>query len=177
MAVTKWNSVPDYDEWGKDSFWSCGDWVQWHKLLKEHFGSDKARYIWNYAYKQGTAFASHGNCRTFDSDFRAYASKNNLDIMEGTGFFAPILNIFGGALDFVDGIGDSISNIGQGIGKAGNVVKILIPVSLVGVGVYFGIRAYQNLRNPDLAMRRRAQNAELRRKKLETAVQAAKIAI
>ena len=40
MAVTTWNTAPNYDEWGSDSYWSCADWVQWHKLLKEKFGKD-----------------------------------------------------------------------------------------------------------------------------------------
>lgn len=173
MAVTSWNSVPDYDEWGKDSYWSCDDWMRWHGLLKEHFGAEKARYIWNYAYKQGTMFAAHGDCRTFNSNFRAYAQKNNLDTYAGTGILGPVLNVFGGALDLIDGIGDTISGVAGGIGKAGRVVKVILPLALVGTGVYFGVRAYQNLRNPDLAMRRRAQNASIRKQKMEIASKAA----
>lgn len=169
MAVTSWNSVPDYDEWGRDSFWSCDDWMRWHGLLKQHFGAEKARYIWNYAYKQGTMFAAHGDCRTFNSNFRAYATKNNLDTYAGTGILGPVMNVFGGVLDFVDGIGDTISGVAGGLGKAGRVIKVILPLALVGTGVYFGVRAYQNLRNPELAMRRRQQNADLRNKKLEMA--------
>ena len=35
MAVTTWNTVPNYDEWGSDTYWSCEDWIQYHKLLKQ----------------------------------------------------------------------------------------------------------------------------------------------
>jgi hypothetical protein len=146
MAVTSWNSVPDYDEWGRDSFWSCDDWIRWHALLKEHFGAEKARYIWNYAYKEGSMFSAHSDCRTFNSAFRTYAQKNNLDTYAGSSFLGPIMNVFGGALDLVDGIGDTISGIAGGIGKAGKVFKVILPLALVGTGVYFSVRAYQNLR-------------------------------
>jgi hypothetical protein len=146
MAVTNWNSVPDYDEWGRDSFWSCDDWMRWHGLLKQHFGPEKARYIWNHAYKQGTMFAAHSDCRTFNSDFRAYATKNNLETYAGASFLGPVMNIVGGAMDLIDGIGDAISGVAGGIGKAGNVIKIIVPLALVGTGVYFGVKAYQNLR-------------------------------
>jgi hypothetical protein len=56
MAVTTWNTVPDYDEWGRDTYWNADDWITWHKLLKQHFGQDRANIIWNYAYAQGSAF-------------------------------------------------------------------------------------------------------------------------
>jgi hypothetical protein len=175
MAVTKWSDIPNYDEWGKDTYWSCDDWVRWHMLLKDHFGSEKARYIWNYAYKQGTAFADHGNCRTFNTTFRSYAQKNGLDTYAGTGILGPILNVFGGVFDVVDSIGDTISNVAGGLGNASKVLKVAIPLALTGVGVYFGIRAYQNLRNPDLEMRRKRLRSELKEKKIGQAAQAAKL--
>jgi hypothetical protein len=149
MAVTSWNSTPNYDEWGRDTAWSCADWARWHTLLKEHFGAEKAKYIWEYAYQKGTMGASHYDCRTFNTEFRTYVSKNKLSTYDSAGILSPILNVSGGVLDVVDSIGDTISNFAKGLGNAGKVLKIAVPVALVGAGIYFGAKAYKNLKNPN----------------------------
>jgi hypothetical protein len=177
MAVTKWSDIPNYDEWGKDTYWSCDDWKTWYYLLKEHFGTDKARYIWNYAYAQGTALASHWDCRTYNSDFREFVKKNNLNTLANAGMLAPLINVLGGVFDFVGSIGDTISNVAGGLGTAGKVIKVAIPVSLIGAGVYFGFRAFQNLRNPELEMRRRKMRADLQAQRMGQAAQAAKFMV
>jgi hypothetical protein len=174
MAVTTWNTVPNYDEWGNDTFWSCEDWMQWHKLLKGHFGEEKARYIWNTAYSKGTMGAAHWDCRTFNTAFRDYASKNKLETKASAGIFSPVIGITGGILDVVDGVGDFFSGVSKGLGKAGKVVKVGVPLVLVGVGIYYGVRAYQNLKNPELAMRRAAFRRSQRRQDMQAASNLAK---
>lgn len=174
MAITTWNIVPNYDEWGNDTYWSCDDWIQWHKLLKAHFGEEKARYIWTTAYSKGTMGAAHWDCRTFNTTFRDYASKNKLDTYASAGILSSVLNVAGGALDVFDSVGDFISGLGAGLGKAGKVVKVIVPLAFVGAGIYFGVRAYQNLKNPDLAMRRAAFRRSQRRQDLQAAANIAK---
>lgn len=177
MAVTSWNSVPNYDEWGRDTYWSCEDWMTWHGLLKKHFGEEKARYIWNYAYKEGTSGAAHWDCRTFNSAFRDYASKNKLDTYSSAGILSSVLNVAGGALDVFDSVGDFFSGLGKGLGKAGKVVSVGVPLVIVGVGIYYGVRAYQNLKDPDLAMRRSAHRRSQRRQDMQAVGNMAKTAI
>lgn len=146
MAVTTWNTAPNYDEWGRDTYWSCDDWIQWHKLLKQHFGDEKARYIWSTAYAKGSMGAAHWDCRTFNTTFREYVTKNKLDTQSSAGIFSPVINLAGGVLDVFDGVGDFFSGLSKGIGKAGNVAKIIVPLALLGVGVYYGAKAYKNLK-------------------------------
>lgn len=136
MAVTTWNTAPNYDEWGPDSSWNCDDWIQWHRLLKIKFGSVKANYIWNYAYAQGTLGASHYDCRTLNTAFRNYVAKEGLNPYESAGIFGPILNVVGGAGDLVSGSGDFLSSIGKNL-------KTIGYIALLGVAVYIGVTVYK----------------------------------
>lgn len=127
MAIT-WNSVPDYDEWGVDNSWTCAEWVAWHKALVQHYGKDRAKVIWEYAYAQGTQFASHWDCRTFDTDFRKYASQNNLSTYDSAGFVAPILATIGAGKDFAQGFANVVSM---------KKTKIVLGILLAGgLGLY-----------------------------------------
>jgi hypothetical protein len=136
MAVTTWNTAPNYDEWGSDSYWSCADWVQWHKLLKEKYGKEKAIGIWNYAYSQGTQFASHWNCRTSDSAFRRYVAQEGLNPYESAGVLSPVLKVVGGGFDIVSGTGDFLSAIGKNLKYVGYA-------AIVGTIIYIGFKVYK----------------------------------
>jgi hypothetical protein len=151
MAVTNWNVAPDYDEWGKDSSWDCADWIQWHKLLKAKFGKDKAKYIWEYAYSRGTQFASHYDCRTFNSDFRSYVSKEGLDPYASAGLFRLVLKPSGAAFDVVDSASDVVTGVAKSIadifdGKGVPVIKIAIYALLLGSIGYVGYKVYQKVK-------------------------------
>ena len=151
MAVTTWNSVPDYDEWGRDSSWNCGDWIQWHKLLKTKFGAERAKYMWEFAFSRGTEFASHYDCRTFDSDFRSYVSKEGLDPYKNAGLFKLVLKPSGAAFDVVDSASDVVTNVAQSIadifdGKGVNVIKVGIYALVLGSVGYIGYRVYQKVK-------------------------------
>lgn len=150
MAVTTWDIAPDYDNWGSDTKWECDEWIAWHKRLKEHFGEERAKLIWNYAYAQGSAFASHWDCRTFNSNFRAYARKEGLDTyanvkvplipqvldLSGTGF-----ELLGDTSNAIAGIGDTISSFFGGNGGKGFRVALYGALGLsLGYLMYRGYK-------------------------------------
>lgn len=141
MAVTTWNTAPNYDEWGFDSYWNCQDWIQYHQQLKKKFGKEKANYIWNYAYAQGSEFSSHWNCRTTNVKFREYVRKNGLDPYAGVTLpLAPqVLNLFGSGLETISGLGDFVGSIGKNI-------KTLGWIALGGVVVFAGISIYKEVK-------------------------------
>jgi hypothetical protein len=145
--VTTWNIAPNYDQWGWDEWWNCDDWITWHKQLKAHFGEERARLIWNYAYAQGTMGAGHWDCRTFNSGFRSYASKNNLDTYASikVPILPQVLNLSGAAFDVVNGITETVSEIANTFGKT-KVVKIAVYALLFGGVAYLGIRGYQAIK-------------------------------
>jgi hypothetical protein len=150
MAVTTWNIVPDYDNWGSDNYWDCADWIAWHKQLKAHFGSERAKYIWEYAYAQGSAFASHWDCRTFNTEFRDYARKEGLNTYASVKipFIPQVLDVTGTGMEAIGDVSNTISGITEGVssffgGKGTNVFKGVIWVALIGAVGYLGYRGYK----------------------------------
>jgi hypothetical protein len=66
------DSVPDYDEWGPDSYWACTDWVKWHKVLKAKYGADDAKSRFGTAWGKRSAFGHELSCSLSDTDFINY---------------------------------------------------------------------------------------------------------
>jgi hypothetical protein len=138
MIVSTWNIVPDYDAWGIDTYWDCDHWIQWHKQLKKKFGEDRAKYIWEYAFEQGSSFAKHWDCRTFNRDFRKYVAEEKLNPYKSTPL-EIILRPLGAGRDVIGGVTDVVEGIGRN-------TKTIITIAL-GVGVlYFGYKAYKTLK-------------------------------
>ena len=115
MAVTNWNTAPDYDQWGSDTWWDCNDWVLWHKLLKEKFGQNKANFLWDYAFSQSGSLSGNLDCRTFNSSFRTYVRQNGLKPYANAGIFAPILQGAGTIQDVTGTAIDTTGNVASGI--------------------------------------------------------------
>jgi hypothetical protein len=152
MAITTWNIAPDYDEWGKDKWWSCEEWIMWHKELKKHFGKPTANDIWNYAFAQSGSLSGNLNCRTLNSAFRKYVSDNDLSPFAGAGIFAPILQGYGTASDVVSGGLDTVSEVSSGVFGTvervfggNNFKKTINVVLIVGgiIGVAYVYRAFK----------------------------------
>jgi hypothetical protein len=138
MIVSTWNIVPDYDAWGIDTYWDCDHWIQWHKQLKKKFGEDRAKYIWEYAFEQGSSFAKHWDCMTFNRDFRKYVAEEKLNPYKSTPL-EIILRPLGAGRDVIGGVTDVVEGIGRN-------TKTIITIAL-GVGVlYFGYKAYKTLK-------------------------------
>ena len=115
MSVTTWNTAPDYDQWGSDTWWNCNDWILWHKLLKEKFGQNKANFIWDYSFSQSGNLSGNLNCRTFDSSFRTYVKNNGLNPFANAGIFAPVLKGTGTIQDVTGTAIDTTGNVASGI--------------------------------------------------------------
>ena len=151
MAVTTWNIAPDYDQWGSDTWWKCDEWIAWHKRLKEHFGSERAKLIFNYAYAQGSDFSGHYDCRTFNGAFRKYAREEGLDTYASVTIpiIPQILNLTGSGLELVDDTSNVISGIGETIGSIfggnGKTLKLIIYGALALSVGYLGYRGYKFL--------------------------------
>lgn len=138
MIITNWNSVPDYDEWGSDSYWDCDHWMQWHGTLKKKFGKERAKYIWEYSYEQGSSLSKHWDCRSFNREFRNFVAREGLDPYKSTPLaliIRPIgigTDILGGAFDVVEGLGRN--------------TKLIIGIGLsIGVA-YYGFKLYNSVK-------------------------------
>jgi hypothetical protein len=152
MAVINWNTVPDYDEWGSDTWWNCQDWIMWHKRLVEHFNKETAKDIWNYAYAKSGNLSGNLDCRTFNNDFRKYVKENGLSPYEGAGVFTPILQGYGTAGDVVSGGLDTVSSVSSGVfGGISTVLggdafkKTFSVIAIVGgiIGIAYVYKAFK----------------------------------
>ena len=152
MAVINWNTAPDYDEWGSDTWWDCQDWIMWHKKLVEHFNKQTANDIWNYAFAKSGSLSGNLDCRTFNTSFRNYVQENDLSPYDGAGIFTPILQGYGTASDVVSGGLDTVSNVSSGVfGGISSILggdafkKTFSIVAIVGgiIGVAYVYKAFK----------------------------------
>lgn len=141
MAVTTWNTAPDYDLWGNDTSWSCEDWILWHKLLKEKFGKTKANFMWNYAFSQSGTLSSNLDCRTFNSAFKDYVRSNGLNPYANAGIFTPVLQ---GAGTIQDVIGGTLSGVSSFFTSSN--VKNILNIVAIGVVAFGGLYAYKTIK-------------------------------
>jgi len=135
-------SIPDLDEWGIDDYWSCADWITWHKALTQKYGLTNANLLfaefWN---KQG--FGAHAlGCRTVDSSFRQYIESVGLyeTVWQGAGGLKYILQPVGAVMQTGGSIG---SQILQGLETTSKGLGGLIPVLAIGGVVLLGIWGYR----------------------------------
>jgi len=141
MAVTTWNTAPDYDQWGIDTWWNCNDWILWHKFLKEKFGQTKANFLWDYAFSQSGSLSGNLDCRTFNSSFRAYVNQNGLQPYANAGIFTPVLQGAGTIQDVTGGILGGVSSV-----FTSNNVKKIFTVLTIGAVVFGGLYAYKTFK-------------------------------
>jgi len=141
MAVTTWNTAPDYDQWGSDTFWNCNDWILWHQFLKAKFGQTKANFLWDYAFSESGSLSSNLDCRTFNSTFRTYVSKNGLNPYANAGIFTPVLQGAGTIQDVTGSVLGGVSSF-----FTTSNVKSFITILSVGAVVVGGLYAYRTFK-------------------------------
>lgn len=110
-------SIPDYDEWGSDSYWTCQEWVLWHKALKAAYGKQQADVIFQNAWDNRSAFGHELVCSLYDSEFISYFKSQGYswDIVSGA-----IITVS----DVAGNIGDAASNLTS-------LLKWIVPVFVI----------------------------------------------
>jgi len=137
------DSIPDLDEWfwkagWNDTRWSCSDWVAWHKANKRKYGDQVAGQKFADWWNKQTMGASALDCRTLNSEFRAYIDREGLHdiVWEGAGLFKFVLQPVGTG-------GDVITGVGRGLGRTARALRWVIPTLVIGTLAYGGYRLYQ----------------------------------
>ena len=147
MAIITWNTVPDYEEWGIDTFWSCKDWITYHKKLSEHFGEATATEIWNYAFSKSTNLSSNLDCNSFNSDFRKYVKqyglKPNNDLISET--IGTTTDVLSGALGTTSSVASGVFGTVSSFLGGENLKKTINILLIVGgvVGVAYVYKAFK----------------------------------
>jgi len=124
---------PLFDGWGWADYWICGDWITYHKMLKDKCSMTK---------EQATAFVEqkltdrslfgHEFFCGFDNNFKSYFESQGADF----GFF---FNITNAALDTTENVADNMDQLSK-------YLKIVVPVALLGIGVFYSLKAYKALK-------------------------------
>lgn len=127
MPTITADSKPDYDEFGVDDYWSCDDWINWHKALKKKFGKQVADKTWTEAWNKQDSFESDFNWCKYQGTFNSYVRAENLN---ATWWLPNILNS-------ITGIAEDASDAAK---NTSNVLKVVIPVLVVSAAI--GILIY-----------------------------------
>lgn len=140
------DSIPDLDDWNlgflwgyDDTWWTCSDWVAWHKANENKYGLAIANQKFKEYWNKQTMGAGAVSCRSVNTEFRKYVkSKAGLaDIVwQSAGAVGLILKPVGAGVD----IG---TDIGKGLGIGAKILKWAIPVAVIGGLTYGGVKLYQ----------------------------------
>lgn len=129
------NSVPNMDDWGWDDYWTCEDWVEWHKIMKSKKGKQYADANFLKSWEAQSSFSNTYNCRSYNKTFRDYFRNENLlsKLYSGAGIIAAPI---GAGTDIVVGASEGISNLSEGIFGGIKVLKYVIPILVIaGIGL------------------------------------------
>ena len=163
--IIPYYSVPDYDNWGSDTFWNLATWVGWHRGLVSKFGSlkDKNGYsiadkTWLNAWvKQSTASSP------LLALFQPTRFKSETDYLKKF----PLIYEYSGLkrateqinpletsykfskmpFDVAESVAETGGNIADGIGTAGKVLKYAIPALLITGVVLLAIYGYKKVKS------------------------------
>ncbi|HEY0843705.1 hypothetical protein [Methylotenera sp.] len=109
------DSVPDFDEWGPDNWWSPQAYIQWHKLNRAQYGLDIANGKFEQAMNQWSMLWGAELEFIYNTQFRDYFRGLGFDITSG--FLSPILVPADEITDSLGDVATGVSNTVSGIGK------------------------------------------------------------
>lgn len=131
------DSTPDYDSWGPDTYWSCDQWIQYHKALKEKWGQDKANKIWLDAFEKQDSFEHAYNWCKYDAAFADYFAKQGLSVGN---IFSKIVNSGGKLVD-------AVSNVASTASSSTNALKFVGPALVVTAGILLIFWGYKKVKS------------------------------
>tara|TARA_R110002110_G_scaffold245836_1_gene462275 strand:+ start:1201 stop:1617 length:417 start_codon:yes stop_codon:yes gene_type:complete len=133
VETIQYNSIPDLDAWFPDTFWSCEQWITWHKLNVKESGQDIANSKFIYWWDEQDTFAGPYNKCKYNSDFYLYFKDQGID----TGWL--LSKVFVG----IDLLADGIPDLGKGLKTTFQWSKYILPIALIGFGLAY---TYRNLK-------------------------------
>lgn len=132
-----WDSTPDWDEWGWDTYWYCDDWILYHEALLEHYGDlNTANKIWrNQWAKQSSFFSDTKFDCPIQKTFSQYFKDQGIDVGHwGSALITPVLETGVNLSENANETITDLSNTGKNLTKA-------LPYIAIGAGALY---AYAN---------------------------------
>ncbi len=133
FAITA-NSLPVYDGWGWDDYWTCADWKMWHMQMVPVFGATQATQKWAQAWaQQSVDMNSYHWCR-FDADFVNYFNDYGIT-------FDPVSGVIVSLTNVINSAGGAVSNVASGAEFLTSLIKP-VSIALVIGGAYWAYKNY-----------------------------------
>ena len=133
--VMNCDTIPNYDQSINpfDKHWVCGDWITYHKMLKDLCGytTEEANNKVEQLLQDRWVFGAEWFCQ-FDSNFREYFESQGNDF----GFLSNTTN----------NLLVTTENVTSGLGDLSKYIRIGLPIAIIGVGLYYGIKVYKELK-------------------------------
>lgn len=129
------DSVPVPDGWGWGDYWSCAEYVQWHKLNVQAYGSDVAnqKFVSAWSSISGILSTDHNyNWCKYDRSFADYFAAYGIDVG----------NILSNAVTAAGNIVNAAGNVTQGVSNTTQLLKWALPVALVIALIIASMWAY-----------------------------------
>jgi hypothetical protein len=133
--VMNCDTIPNYDQSLNpfDDHWVCGDWITYHKMLKAECGytMEQATLKVEQLLTDRWVFGYEFFC-AYDSSFKSYFESQGAD--------------FGWFFDVTSNVLDVTENVTDGVGIASKYLRIALPIAILGIGVFYGYKAYKELK-------------------------------
>jgi len=129
-APISYNSAPQYDGWGPGDYWSCAQWVEYHKALKQHYGANQAIAIWSAAWAAQDSFAGPYNWCKYSTEFAQYFANEGIDV----GWL--LSHIVTGVDQVATGVVHTTVNVASGAENVSKVLKYAAPLAVFGIGAW-----------------------------------------
>lgn len=130
-------STPDYDEWGPDSYWSCQDWITWHRALKKKYGAIDAKTRFGAAWDKRSAFGHELTCSLSDTDFINYFKAEGFKWDASGSFVLSVGNAVKSAGKAVENSAKSAENLTKSASNITQYVLYVVIVIAIAAGAYF----------------------------------------
>ena len=122
--IITYNSIPDYDDFGFDTYWTCEQWRQWYDALEYKYGPEYARNYWSLAWEEQDTFEHNYNWCKYDGAFSNYMLTKGIDLGH------IVSKVYTDA-------GEIITNLSKGAVSTSKLFKNIAPLIALGVGLYF----------------------------------------
>lgn len=132
------DSTPDYDNLGPDTYWSCEQWIEWHKALKTKYGKEVGDQKWQTAWDKQDSFEHDYNWCKYDGTFNAYVRAENLN---ATWWLPNVLNSVGTS---VENLGGALTSGTKAAENTANVLKYAVPAIVILVIVIGIVWIFKN---------------------------------
>lgn len=124
------DTIPDYDEWGWDDYWGCGEWMLWHKANVQEYGRETANTKFIQAWGAQDSFMSPYNWCKYDKDFANYFSQQGIDV----GWL--LSNLIVGVENVGDDVIETVENTTDTVAYVSSGFKVVATLAIIGIGIY-----------------------------------------